>query len=304
MYLRVGLLLLLLLSPILASGWDNNVLWFNQELQQLLEPSNKPCRNFYQYVCANNVNFNQTQRRQQEQQRFQQLLKASKASDLLPAEQQLHNFYRSCETSRDVQSLRSSQLYRNTGGWPALQTAGNYSQSWLQLLAHFHEIGANYFFQTSISMQSNKRVVTLQPDATRRQTMSRFEQRLGELLHSFGVEQSRAHVIGLEVLSLERARRELLSRERNEDQSQFSYAQFRHNSFGNATLARLDWDAYFRQLLGGKTLRATDTIVVKQLPRLVNYMLLLQATSVQRLLNWMWIDYLMGAYTEWEREGC
>lgn len=297
MYLRVALLLLLLGINLFACGWDSNVLWFNQELQQLLEPSNKPCMNFYQYVCANNVNFNQTQRRQQEQQRFQQLLKASRVADLLPAEQQLLNFYRSCETGRDVQTLRSSQLYRNSGGWPALQSTGNYSQSWLQLLAHFHEIGANYFFETRISMQSNKRVVTVQPDATRRQTMNRFEQRLGELLHSFGVEQSRAHVIGLEVLSLERSRREILPRERSDDQTQFSYAQFRRNSFANATLARLDWDAYFRQLLGGKSLRSTDTIVVKQLPRLLDYMLLLQNTSVQRLLNWMWIDYLMGTYT-------
>lgn len=297
MLLKVALLFLLS-CVLFACGWDNNVLRLNQDLQPLLEPSINPCTNFYQYVCNKTANFNQTLRRQQEQQRFQQLLKATKASDLLPAEQQLVNFYRSCETSRDVQTLRSSQLYRASGGWPALQASGgNYSQPWLQLLSHFHDIGANYFFETRISMQSNKRVVTLQPDATRRHTMSRFEQRMGELLHSFGVEQSRAHVIGLEVLSLERSRREILSRERIEDQVQFSYANFRRSSFGNATLSRLDWDGYFRPLLGGKTLRSTDTIVVKQLPRLVDYMLLLQNTSVQRLLNWMWIDYLMGAYT-------
>ncbi|KAH8407916.1 hypothetical protein KR222_000799 [Zaprionus bogoriensis] len=294
MYLQV--FAILLLSTFSALGWDNNVLSLSQDLKQLLDPSYLPCDNFYSYVCSRSANFNQTQRSQQEQQRFQQMLAATRAGDLLEVEQQLVNFYRSCEAGRDVQALRKSQLYSSTGGWPALEAGGTSSRDWLQVLANFHDIGAAYFFDTHISMQSNKRVVTLQPDATRRHTLRKFEQRMTELFQRFGIKQSRVHVTQLEVLSLERARRGILKTDRVEDQVQFSYASFKRNAFSNTTLSRLDWDKYFKHMLGGKSLRATDMIVVKQLPRLVDYLLLLQNTSMLRLLNWMWTDYLMDIF--------
>ncbi|KAM8706902.1 hypothetical protein ACLKA7_011064 [Drosophila subpalustris] len=273
---------------------DNNVLSFGHQLEQLLDNSKSPCQDFYGYVCTRSSNVNQTLRRQQEQQRFQQLLKATNPSRLLDMELQLMNFYKSCENNRGADVLRTSQLYRNSGGWPALEAiSSNLTLNWLGLIGYFHEMGAPYFFETKISMQSNKRLVTLQPDVTRRHTMRKFEQRVGELLQGFGVEQSRAHVASLEVLSFERSRRDIVKTERIEDQVQFTYANFKRSSFGNASLNRLDWDNYFRKLLGGKTLQASDTIVVKQLPRLVDYMQLLQNTSMHRLLNWIWIDYLM-----------
>lgn len=274
---------------------DNNVLTFGHQLEQLLDNSKSPCQDFYGYVCGRSSNVNQTLRRQQEQQRFQQLLKATNPSQLLDMELQLINFYKSCESNRGVEGLRTSQLYKNSGGWPALEATNviNQTLNWLGLIGYFHEMGAPYFFETKISMQSNKRLVTLQPDVTRRHTMRKFEQRVGELLQGFGVEQSRAHVASLEVLSLERSRRDIVKMERIDDQVQFTYANFKRSSFGNASLSRLDWDGYFKKLLGGKTLQPTDTIVVKQLPRLVDYMQLLQNTSMHRLLNWIWIDYLM-----------
>jgi len=143
-------------------------------------------------------------------------------------------------------------------------------------------------------MQSNRRLVVLRPDFTRRNTLRKFEQRLGEVLQSFGIEQSRAHVAALEVLSLERSRRDIVKAEHVDDQVEFSYGNFKRSAFGNASLSRLDWDGYFRKVLGGKTLHERDTIVVKQLPRLIEYFLLLQNTSMVRLLNWIWTDYLMG----------
>ncbi|KAH8310960.1 hypothetical protein KR044_003590 [Drosophila immigrans] len=278
-----------------AAGVDSNLVHLKEQLEQLLDTSRSPCQDFYGYVCGRSANGNQTLRRQQEQQRFKQLLRATNPVQLLDMELQLINFFKSCENSRGAEALRSSQLYKNSGGWPALEATANLTQPqhWLSVIGSFHEMGAPYFFETKISMQSNKRLVTLQPDSTRRHTMRKFEQRVGELLQGFGVEQSRAHVTSLEVLSLERSRRDIVKTERIDDQVQFSYANFKRSSFGNATLSRLDWDGYFRKLLGGKTLQPTDTVVVKQLPRLVDYMLLLQNTSMHRLLNWLWIDYVM-----------
>ncbi|XP_030243343.1 uncharacterized protein LOC108659640 isoform X3 [Drosophila navojoa] len=272
---------------------EQDVLRFGQELEQLLNTTYSPCQDFFGYVCGRTAN--QTLRRQQEQLRFQQLLCLNNPGPLLAMEQQLLNFYKSCQSSRSLDSLTSTQLYKSSGGWPALESS-NINQTglgWLGLLSQFHEMGAPYFFESRISMQSNKRLITLQPDVTRRHTLRKFEQRVGELLQSFGVEQSRAHIVSLEVLSLERNRRDIIKTERIDDQVQFSYANFKRSSFGNFSMARLDWDAYFRNLLGGKTLKPTDVIVVRQLPRLVDYMHLLQNTSIHRLLNWIWIDYLI-----------
>lgn len=304
MFLKVFVVLISAGTVLAASvvNVDNNVVNFGHQLEQFLDSSRSPCQDFYGYVCARSSNVNQTLRRQQEQQRFQQLIKSTNPGQLLDMELQLINFYKSCDNNRGVETLRTSQLYRNSGGWPALEASNltqrrNQTFTWLELIGYFHEMGAPYIFETTVSMQSNKRLVTLQPDVTRRHTMRKFEQRVGELLQGFGVEQSRAHVASLEVLSLERSRRDIVKIDRIDDQVQFSYVNFKRSSFGNLSMSRLDWDGYFKKLLGGKTLQPTDTIVVKQLPRLVDYMQLLQNTSMHRLLNWIWIDYLMGTYT-------
>ncbi|EDV47758.1 uncharacterized protein LOC6552089 [Drosophila erecta] len=272
---------------------ETDLLSFSRNLEQYLDTSKQPCQDFYGYVCSHSANLSETGRH-----RFQSLLKETDVAQLMDMELQLINFFKSCESGRGVEALKGSQLFRQTGGWPALDpNKANFSQqanqSWLGVLGYFHEVGAPYFFKTSVTMQSNKRLVVLQPDCTRRNTLRKFEQRVGEVLQSFGIEQSRAHVTALEVLSLERNSRDIMKAEHIEDQVEFSYGNFKRSVFGNASLTRLDWDGYFRKLLGGKTPQASDTIVVKQLPRLVEYFALLQNTSMVRLLNWIWTDYLM-----------
>ncbi|EDV42853.1 uncharacterized protein Dana_GF16819 [Drosophila ananassae] len=282
---------------------ENELLHFSYKLEQYLDTSRQPCQDFYGYVCSRSANLSQTGR-----QRFQSFLKGADDGQLMDMEVQLVNLFRSCETGRGAEALKGSQLYRMSGGWPALEAAkseggpqrpSNQTLSWLGLLSLFHEVGAPYFFETVVTMQSNKRVVVLQPDTTRRNTLRKFEQRVGEVLQSFGIEQSRAHVAALEVLSLERARRDIVKVDLKEDEEQFSYGSFKQLrygnfvNFGNASVPRLDWDSYFRKLLGGKTPKDTDTIVVKQVPRLIKYFVLLQNTSMHRLLNWIWTDYLM-----------
>ncbi|EDW81574.1 uncharacterized protein Dwil_GK12140 [Drosophila willistoni] len=280
---------------------ENDLLHFSYELEQQLDTSFKPCDDFYGYVCTRNANLNQTV----QQQRFQHFLKVANDEQLLDVELQLINFYKSCESNRGIDALKISQLYRQSGGWPALEAGAksqnrsqelaknNQTLTWLTLLGHFHEMGSPYFFETVVTMKSNKRLVTIQPDTSRRQTMRKFEQRVSELLQEFGIEQSRAHVAALEVLSFERSRREIIKSEYIDDQVQFNYGNFKRGPLSNVTLGRLDWDGYFRRLLGGKVPQSNDIIVIKQLPRLMDYFLLLQNTTMHRLLNWMWTDYLM-----------
>ncbi|XP_033167660.1 uncharacterized protein LOC117145914 [Drosophila mauritiana] len=285
----------------IASGQDDllraetELLSFSHNLEQYLDTSKQPCQDFYGYVCSHSANLSETGR-----QRFQGLLKETDVGQMMDMELQLINFFKSCESGRGVEALKGSQLYRQSGGWPGLEPnkvnasqRTNQTQSWLGVLGYFHEVGAPYFFETSVTMQSNKRLVVLQPDSTRRNTLRKFEQRVGEVLQSFGIEQSRAHVTALEVLSLERNRRDIVKADHIEDQVEFTYGNFKRTVFGNSSLIRPDWDGYFRKLLGGKTPQASDTIVVKQLPRLVEYFTLLQNTSMVRLLNWIWTDYLM-----------
>ncbi|SPP88306.1 uncharacterized protein LOC117590193 [Drosophila guanche] len=298
MYLKVLAVLLSAVSVSCADSFasvENDLLHFSYKLEQYLDTSKLPCQDFYGYVCSQSANISQTGK-----DRFQTFLKVADDEQLMDMELQLVNFFKSCESARGPDALKNSQLYRASGGWPAMETTKpnatarrNQTLSWLGLLGHFHEMGSPYFFNAELTMQSNKRLVVLRPDITRRHTMRKFEQRVGELLQSFGIEQSRAHVAALEVLSLERSRREIVKADHIEDEVQFSYGNFKRSAFGNASLARLDWDGYFRKLLGGKTPQATDTIVVKQLPRLVNYFVLLQNTSMNRILNWIWTDYLM-----------
>ncbi|XP_039489750.1 uncharacterized protein LOC120450725 [Drosophila santomea] len=274
---------------------ETELLSFSRNLEQYLDTSKQPCQDFYGYVCSHSANLSETGR-----QRYQSGLQHTDVAQLMDMELQLINFFKSCESGRGVEALKGSQLFRQSGGWPALEPIKvnasqrtNQAQSWLGVLGYFHEVGAPYFFETSVTIQSNKRLVLLQPECTRRNTLRKYEQRVGEVLQSFGIEQSRAHVTALEVLSLERNSRDIVKAEHIEDQVEFSYANFKRSVFGNVSLPRLDWDGYFRKLLGGKTPQASDTIVVKQLPRLVEYFALLQNTSMIRLLNWIWTDYLM-----------
>ncbi|XP_016932278.4 endothelin-converting enzyme 1 [Drosophila suzukii] len=274
---------------------ENDLLTFSYKIEQYLDPNRQPCQDFYGYVCSRSANLSQTGR-----QRFQSLLKEADVAQLMDMELQLVNFFKSCESGRGIEALKASQLFRLSGGWPVLEAMKpnasqrtNQTQSWLTVLGHFHDAGAPYFFESAVTMQSNRRLVVLRPDFTRRNTLRKFEQRVGEVLQSFGIEQSRAHVAALEVLSLERSRRDIVKAEHVDDQVEFSYGNFKRSAFGNASLSRLDWDGYFRKVLGGKTLHERDTIVVKQLPRLIEYFLLLQNTSMVRLLNWIWTDYLM-----------
>ncbi|XP_017081641.1 neprilysin-1 [Drosophila eugracilis] len=296
----LSIVLAILLMAVIACGQDsqtreNDLLTFSYKLEQYLDTSKQPCQDFYGYVCSRSANLSQTGR-----ERLQSLLKEVEVAQLMDMELQLVNFFKSCENGRGIEALKASQLFRLSGGWPVLDAnkvnasqRSNQAQSWTAILGYFHEVGAPYFFEAVVTIQSNKRLVVLQPDSTHRNTLRKFEQRVSEVLQSFGIEQSRAHVTALEVLSLERSRRDIVNAEHIKDQVEFSYGNFKRIAFENSTSAKVDWDGYFRKLLGGKTPQASDTIVVKELPRLIEYIGLLQNTSMIRLLNWIWTDYLM-----------
>ncbi|XP_030371404.1 neprilysin-21 [Scaptodrosophila lebanonensis] len=281
----------------ISANIENDVLHFSYELERLLDSQKQPCQDFYGYVCSRTANLSESlrdQRLQHEEQRFERFIAAANEDKLQDMELKLKNFYKSCKISRDSSALMNSYLYQTSGGWPALETTvarQRTNQTWLMLLAHFHETGVGRFFGTRISMRSNKRIVELQTDATRRHTLSRFEQLVGEVMRSYAVHKNRMPVVALEVLNLERSRRDILKSNVSDDQVEFTYESFKRSALGNVSRS-MNWDTYFKKLLG-KPLKPSDSIVFKELPKLLAILTLLENTSPSRLLNWLWIDYLI-----------
>lgn len=286
----------------------NDVLHFTYGLEEWLDTSQQPCENFYDFVCARSVNSSQAQldkRHQQEQLKFDQFLQADDNTEqLMDAELKLKYFYQSCQNARSAEHLKSSLMYRLAGGWPAIdiENAGTVrkrrNMTWLQVLGVFHEAGVPYFFKTKIELISNRRIVQIQPDDSMRFSLRKFEQMAGEIMQSYDVEAGRARLIALEVLSFERASRDVMklttdtAREKKDKNKiqEYSYEDFKNSAFGPQL--QLDWDTYFRKVMG-KPLKSTDLIFVGDLPKLKEYFDLLQNTSITRFLNWLWIDYLM-----------
>ncbi|XP_017464344.1 PREDICTED: uncharacterized protein LOC108357785, partial [Rhagoletis zephyria] len=94
----------------------------------------------------------------------------------------------------------------------------------------------------------------------------------------------------LEILNFERNRREILKDELKEVDTEYTYGEFKASSFG--TTLQIDWDLYFKSALG-KPLKQSDTVVVHKKTKLAKVFEFLQQTTMTRLLNWIWIDYLM-----------
>lgn len=281
---------------------EHDILRFSYELESWLDASKKPCDDFFGYVCSRSLNTSNQVKYdrllQQEQLKFNKFMESSNNEELLDSELKLKHFYDSCQNARSMEQLKSTLMYRSVGGWPAIDDSLSMmrkrrNMTWLQVLSIFHEAGIPYFFNTKIELISNKRVVQIEPDDNLRFTLRKFEQLSGEIMHLCKVDAGRARLVALEILNFERNSRDIMKITVSEQDKvrEYSYADFKLLSFGS--VYPLDWDAYFRKVMG-KPLKPTDLIIVREMPKLIQYFELLQGTTLIRFLNWLWIDYLMG----------
>lgn len=294
-------------APVVATdklAIENDILRLSYELESWLDLTKKPCEDFFGYVCSRSLNATtlaqHEKRLQQEQLKFNKFLEASNDEELMDAELKVKHFYDSCQKARQMDHLKSTLMYRLTGGWPAIDDTLSMlrkrrNMTWLQVLSIFHESGVPYFFKTQIELRSNKRFVTIRPDDTLRFTLRKFEQLAGEIMQSYDVDAGRARLVALEILNFERNSRDIMkiSIANDEKTNEYSYDDFKGLNFGS--VPPLDWDSYFRRVMG-KPLKSTDSVIVIELPKLIQYFELLQSTTLTRFLNWLWIDYLMGEY--------
>uniref|UniRef100_A0A1I8M0T1 Peptidase M13 N-terminal domain-containing protein n=1 Tax=Musca domestica TaxID=7370 RepID=A0A1I8M0T1_MUSDO len=280
---------------------ENDILRFSYELESWLDLTKKPCEDFFGYVCARSLNATaQTQhdkRQQQEQLKFNKFLEATNDEELMDVELKVKHFYDSCQNARTMDHLKSTLMYRLSGGWPAIDDSmamlrKRRNMTWLQVLSIFHEAGVPYFFKTQIELRSNKRIVEIRPDDSIRFTLRKFEQMSGEIMHAYDVNAGKARLVALEILNFERNSRDIMKIAIAPDEkvNEYSYEDFKGLNFGS--VAPLDWDTYFRKVMG-KPLKSTDTVIVMELPKMIQYFELLQSTTLTRFLNWLWIDYLM-----------
>lgn len=316
MVLRVSLLAVVLSGTpavyaagtgVVAVGGDkvaieNDILRFSYELESWLDSTKNPCEDFFGYVCARSFNATTQSRHekrlQQEQLKFNKFLEANNEDELMDSELKLKQFYDSCKNARNVEHLKGTLMYRLTGGWPAIDDSvamlrKRRNMTWLQVLSVFHEAGVPYFFKAQIELRSNKRVVYIRPNESLRFTLRKFEQMLGEIMQTFDVEAGRARLVALEILNFERNSRDIMKISIAEEDkvNEYSYETFKGLNFGS--VPSQDWDGYFRKVMG-KPLKSTDTVIVMEIPKLIQYFELLQSTTLTRFLNWLWIDYLMG----------
>ncbi|XP_067616870.1 endothelin-converting enzyme 1 [Eurosta solidaginis] len=284
----------------IAVNVETEVLRFSYELERWLDIEKRPCHDFYSYVCGKTANTTKEQlqeRIQREQQKFDTFLTTNNNEQLLDAELKLKQFYDSCKNARSIEELKASFMYRHSGGWPAIDSTAailrrRRSMTWLDVVGAFHEAGVNYFFTQQIEIKSNKRLVYLNVDANvMRYTLRKFEQLIGDVLLEYGVDMDRGRLVALEILNFERNRREILKDdELKEEDTEYSYEEFKASSFGTRLL--VDWDAYFKSALG-KPLKPSDIVVIHKKSKLMQVFEFLQQTAMTRLLNWIWIDYLM-----------
>ncbi|XP_055852402.1 neprilysin-2 [Episyrphus balteatus] len=268
---------------------------FIRQLLASVDNSRSPCDDFHGFICNKQQNSTQFVQRPSEEEIFQKFIQNNDNDDqLMDSELMLKNFYESCQNARTVEHLKKTQLYRITGGWPAIEGGGasrnRESPSWMSVVAAFHDIGVDYFFSHRVEIKSNRRTVELKANSDFKHSLRENTHLAEQLLQNFGMNQAEARLKALDFAGLEGYRREVMAEAGNGVSTSMTYGEFK------AKFDNMDWDIYFRRVLG-KPLKDTDGIRLEDEQKLELVFSMLSKTPNTRLLNYVWIDYLLDKST-------
>lgn len=265
---------------------------FVRQLLASVDNARAPCDDFHGFICNKQKTSTEFVERDSEEEIFRKFIQNNDNDDqLMDSELMLKNFHESCQNARTAEHLKKTQLYRITGGWPAIEGGArnrvDVSLSWVSIVAAFHDIGVDYFFRHRVEIQSNRRTVEFSANSDLKNSLRENTHAAEQLLQHFGVSPTEARLKALDFAGLEGYRREILADSQVTGLSKsMTYGEFK-TRFDN-----IDWDVYFRRVLG-KPLKDSDGIRLEDEQKLEQVFGMLSKTPITRLLNYVWIDYLL-----------
>lgn len=285
-----------------TNAWNKTIQDTTSQFIRLLlatvDTTKRPCDDFHGYICSKKPNSTQFARqRPGEEEIFQKFMQNNDNEDqLMDSELMLKDFHESCQNARTLDHLKQTQLYRLTGGWPAMEGSSSAARlpgqtpSWMSVVAAFHDIGVPYFFRHRVEIKSNRRTVELKANSDLRYSLRENTHLAESLLKNFGLNAAEARLKALDFAGLEGYRREVMNEASDAAPTTMTYGEFK------ARFDNMDWDVYFRQVLG-KPLKDTDGIRLEDATKLELVFGMLSKTPISRLQNFLWIDYLLDRST-------
>lgn len=262
-----------------------NILEFVKKLENLANLEVAPCDNFYNFVCGKYPTNEKGRNETSTHGMFLKFLKSKKSDDLTQASMKALNFYNSCRRNQTIENIQMSDLYKETGGFPALSSTYT-PVHWAKLFAVFHNYGIDLFIKLKITVQNNKRTFILEPNFRFKHTMENIKIRSQKLLKKLNVSANKIEQISEEVSELEKKRRNLIrAREKIPKRTHLTYEKFVEK------YPEINWNEYFPRILG-KNPKPTDSIHLVHERNLQQIFQLLTTTPEITISNYYWMLFI------------
>ncbi|XP_055905879.1 neprilysin-4 [Eupeodes corollae] len=286
-------------TPTTDVAWNSTIeeatAQFVRQLLASVDDSKPPCEDFHGFICNKQRNSTRFVQRPSEEEIFEKFIQNVDNEDqLMDSELMVKKFYESCRNGRTLEHLKKSHLYHHTHGWPLIEGTGvsrnRVPLSWMNIVVAFHDIGVDYFFSHRVEIKSNRRTVELKANSDVRYSLRKNTHLAEQLLQNFGMSPGEARLKALDFAGLEGYRREVVGEAGNGVSTSMTYSEFK------ARFDNTDWDVYFRRVLG-KPLKDSDGVRLEDEQKLEQVFGMLSKTPNSRILNYVWIHYLLDKST-------